>query len=579
VASGRLDLAKQVDVRCRLGRLYRKLGDHERSIATYTRVLDLSGDNQEALQALDTLLEHAGRFAELLPVLRHQRRLVEDGAAVLALDYRIAQLLQKRLGDLPGALELYHQILERDSNHAPTLAAMAEVLSDGDQALALWKRLVELRGDDPVALGALATLYERREMRPELLDVLERQTRLATVSAERLELLRRRAKVARDLGAFPQLGTALETIVGELSGLVSRDELVLFVTELAELETNTLQRSGPAIEAWRRALALDPTQLQALTALEILFAREERWRECIQVLEKQATIAGLDNRRRELELLLQVASIWEVQIRDRAQARLAYERVRAADPSDPIASAQLETMYRDERDWPKVVQVLEERARAMDNASNRIAVLIEVARIYEDELGDPSSVVRVIRPILELEADLVAEAADLWLKIGQRSEAATAQISAFRAALLADPNCAEAAAALERLYRAQNMSEELLGLLNGMAATTSDPGDQVRLLLEIGQLTWQRREPDPAIEAYRNALLIEPESLVALRALEQIYESLGHTDELAEVLGRELEASTDMRERQRIEARLAQILGPDPSSDVATLGLLADLDK
>jgi tetratricopeptide (TPR) repeat protein len=56
VAKRPLSLAQQVDVRCRLGRLYlERLGERERAEATFTRVLDLDQGNQQAAQALAEL--------------------------------------------------------------------------------------------------------------------------------------------------------------------------------------------------------------------------------------------------------------------------------------------------------------------------------------------------------------------------------------------------------------------------------------------------------------------------------------------------------------------------------------------
>ncbi|HZS36899.1 MAG TPA: tetratricopeptide repeat protein, partial [Polyangia bacterium] len=52
IAARPLALADQVSVRCRLGRVYQKLGELKRAIATYTRVLDLDGANSEAQEAL-----------------------------------------------------------------------------------------------------------------------------------------------------------------------------------------------------------------------------------------------------------------------------------------------------------------------------------------------------------------------------------------------------------------------------------------------------------------------------------------------------------------------------------------------
>src|SRR5205807_1355437 len=58
VASRPLPLAEQIDLRCRLARLYQeRLGLPERAIATCVRVLDLNPTNRKVNQALVDLLE------------------------------------------------------------------------------------------------------------------------------------------------------------------------------------------------------------------------------------------------------------------------------------------------------------------------------------------------------------------------------------------------------------------------------------------------------------------------------------------------------------------------------------------
>jgi golgin subfamily B member 1 len=71
VAVQPLSIAEHVEVRCRLGALYRQhLGDLDRALATYRRVLDLAPDDARAAAAIDDLLAAAGRFGELAERLR-----------------------------------------------------------------------------------------------------------------------------------------------------------------------------------------------------------------------------------------------------------------------------------------------------------------------------------------------------------------------------------------------------------------------------------------------------------------------------------------------------------------------------
>src|SRR5439155_13653306 len=66
VAARPLSIGEHVEVRCRLGALYRQhLGDLDRALATFGRVLDLAPDDARATRAIDDLLAAAGRWNEL----------------------------------------------------------------------------------------------------------------------------------------------------------------------------------------------------------------------------------------------------------------------------------------------------------------------------------------------------------------------------------------------------------------------------------------------------------------------------------------------------------------------------------
>jgi tetratricopeptide (TPR) repeat protein len=278
VASGRLDLPRQIDVRCRLARLYQKLGQTDRAITTFARVLDLDGNNLQAMAALEKLYEATGQHRELVDVLRKQMAITDDTQQLIALEFRCAQLFETHLNDLSTAMNMYTQIIERDPKHAPTLARLAELTSDGERGLELWQRVLEANPNDRNALSKLAKIFEERANWPGLIEMLSRQLKLAETDDEKLALLRRLAETARATSVWETLSSALEAILAMASAL-KRDEVLALSEELARLETDILLRKGQAIAAWQRVLALDETHGEALIALERLYLHESRWQE------------------------------------------------------------------------------------------------------------------------------------------------------------------------------------------------------------------------------------------------------------------------------------------------------------
>src|SRR5262249_8746015 len=156
--------------------------------------------------------------------------------------------------------------------------------------------------------------------------------------------------------------------------------------QLGQLEGDMLGRVNEAVDAWRKVLILDPTDVRALAALEQLFTREARWEDCIEVLEARA--AAQDEPPLRIDTLLQAAAIWDEKVDDKARAAEVYERARALDPGNRMASERLEEIYRGQYRWAELNEVLLERVEHTEQQAERIRILQGVARIYEEELGD-----------------------------------------------------------------------------------------------------------------------------------------------------------------------------------------------
>ena len=109
----------------------------------------------------------------------------------------------------------------------------AERLGDPARAIETWKLVLDLRGEDPEGLAALANLYEAGSSWAELVDVLERQFDNAQ-DDDRVNILTRRARTFSD-----KLG---------------RDDL--------------------ALEDWNRVLDIDYANLAALRAIAAIRRRQ-----------------------------------------------------------------------------------------------------------------------------------------------------------------------------------------------------------------------------------------------------------------------------------------------------------------
>src|ERR1035438_9902205 len=115
VYARKADLVADVDekkaIHYQVGAVYeRELGDVPRAIDTYTKILEIDPDDLQALSRLDVLYERAQNWAELMSVLTRESDMTGDPNEATSFQYRIAELYEKHLEDVPRAVELYSNI-------------------------------------------------------------------------------------------------------------------------------------------------------------------------------------------------------------------------------------------------------------------------------------------------------------------------------------------------------------------------------------------------------------------------------------------------------------------------------------
>src|SRR5262249_11084292 len=451
----------------RSARVYdEELHDRVRAEEAYLRVLGLDEKDRDALRALDRIYDQAGMFSELAEVLRKRIDVTDETAEIVELYFRLARVYADALDDGEAAVQCLNKVLDADSRNARALEALEQVyfkreawadlygvyektvdLADGDNGMAegyprmakiaadaledrekamdLWSRVVDLRGEDAVAIWALADLYERAEMWRELVDALERGVKIAETEERRIAIFKRLGRIwgeklgkdrsaleswlkaleidPRDVEALRALATiykntqAWEELVDTLHRLIEigtqgdmpESELKELYAQLGELQGEILMRPQEAIDAWQSVLQIDGRDFRALGALERLFTQEARWEECIEVLSRKAD--ALENPTEQVDVLLQAAPVWEDKLGEKQRAAHVYERVLSVGPADMTASVQLEQIYRDEYQWEKLIELLLGRVEHTPEAAQRIDILQGVARTYENELSQPEA--------------------------------------------------------------------------------------------------------------------------------------------------------------------------------------------
>lgn len=370
-----LPLDERAAASCDLGRLrLKKLRAPDRALEALDVSLALR-PSPEATALRAEALEELGRWGELATVLSGlaDAAAAKDEAARLL--QRLADVLERGVGDAAAAEEACHRALAID----PTLTA----------ARARLERLVRARGDLSgllriVDAQMLVTPVEQQEpLLRESAELCERMGRSAE-AAERYEELRTRhpgelaplRALERIYAADGKLRKQI-SVLEELVGLVeSKREHAAFHQKLAAAWTE-LGEPARAIESYEWLHAYEPTEA-AFRALGELYRAEGRFGALADAYARQLHAAADPKQRRALQI--ELASVYERELHDTGQAIGCWQAILDEDERDAEALESLARLYELLEDFDRACAMNERRASLSRDGHQRALRLTIAAR-------------------------------------------------------------------------------------------------------------------------------------------------------------------------------------------------------
>jgi tetratricopeptide (TPR) repeat protein len=558
------DPTERADLAARLGQLLDEtLRRPDEAIAAWERALGDRPGDPAAVSALARLYERQARWSDLLDNLRLQAGMATDLEARARIVHRAGEVLERELDDVGEAVAMYRDAIELAPRFEPPLAALLRIVRLEDyraQAAEILAPVLREQGrwDDLAGVleltaeGASDPIAKRDELR-KLAEVHEQGRGDADAA---FEALRRAlaedpsdASIADDMeriaaarGAWERLADAFAARASSVLDPELARGLFLRLATIAE------QRLGDdvrAIEAYRRAAEQTGDDELTLSALDRLYEKTGGWQELADVLERR--IQQSDDPSRAADLSVRLAVLREEKFGDVEAAFAAYRDVLERDPSDARALAALERRLGDDRLAAEAVEVLESvyrqtgrteavaglydvKIRLAGSTGERVRLLQDVARIWEDELG--------------------------------RSDRA---VEAWRAAFEADPRDFSVLDELERLAPVVGSWEVFRGLVERVMQTHGDDLDDAsKRDLELRAARWylERLGDAAAAEArLRAAIAADREALDAHELLVAQLRAGGREADLVAALRAWAEADTDeqaRKERLREAAEIAE---------------------
>jgi tetratricopeptide (TPR) repeat protein len=463
-----------------------------------------------------------------LDALRSQARQLRSNGAWSEL----AQTL-RRIVDLG---ELQDTIGEEE-----TIALYAEVAQIEDdelghvaEAVDAWRKVLALDAADLRALDALENLFERDDRWEEAIEVLEKRALVLDDDRARCETLLRAAALYED-----QLADATR-----------------------------------AVEVYERVRRADPDDEVAAHKLEALYGHERRWAELVELmLERSETCAEVEE---QIQILLDVARIYERELDDQESAFYVLQAAFGRDYAHERSAREFQRLGLATQHWQELVDETSKAAGELEHADPDAAaeLWVKVGRWYSEQLAHVEHAIGSVQHALRVRpqhAGAVAALADLQRKRGssaaqhaasieRQAQDGASAIAAYEQVLVHDPASHQALDALDRLYRRAEAWEPLVGILSRRAELADDEAELVRVLLDIGSIYDLRLvDAGAAIAAYEKAVTVDAGNVVALRALEALYDKTDQNDKHLAMLEAQLEAQLSDTERVAVYERIAAL--------------------
>ncbi len=515
------------------------LGDVDRALGLYDRVLAMHPDDPEVVDAAAAIAQVGGRWPKLVELSEMRFELAPGDAERVEISLETAGLLLEQQGDAESArrwLERARDLDPADARVHLALADAAELVGDEAGRAAALARVGQLQpaalsvdalleigrssveaGDHAGAVAPLQRALERAPGRTDVIDALVEAYGVSGGDEALLELLETRAATAEGR------------------------ERAQALAQLGMLHERLSDDADAALDALRGAFQADPTAPGVTPALERLLRKAEAFEELEQVLES-ACQHGTGAEQQDARCALAELHAGPLVNREGAvvRARRGFEIVLDDDPGASRALRGLQGLARAAGDEDTLLSALTRELDAGPDDARRAALTHELAQHYESR-GEPERAARWAEQAAEAAPDDVEV-----LELSVRLNEALGRVEAL-------------VPALERLatHRVGASRSALEQRLAGMH-------------LDAGR-------DDDAIERLEAAYAAEPGNVEVLRTLANALERTGRRDELASTY-RELAERTSGAEAAAALTALADLLlGPleDPDAAVVVLWRLA----
>ncbi len=614
--------SQQADVFARMAKLSsNRLCDSEKAIGLWQRVLDLRGEDPEALNALGDIYAAQGNWRDLVDVLEREAAVAEDDAFRVQVYSDLARVWYEKLERERNAIENWERVLDIDPGNTYALFSIAEIHREVGQSREradTLQRIIDV-GAATLEDADLVTVYMQlghiygSELRQPG-DAVDAYQNVLTIDPAFFEALDSLELIHREEGSWEDVIEVMEQRAQALVDPHEKVRQLIAVTEVWEAE---VENKDGAAGAFGRILEIDPMHEYAFSELQSLHREAERWDELIDLYVTR--IEATEDRDERIELLRAAARVYEEQLDNPEQAYHTLYIAWTEDFANTNTAVDLERVTAASDRWNELLTSANAALQDGQEPATQIAICLCCAKWYGQELGHPEYAIPYYEQIRALDPsnakawwqlgdlyettqqwDKLAQAlaklveltdddavkANTYVRMGDLADDRFAMRQEaedyYRRALHLQERHVGALEALERIYREEGRSNKLLNILERKAEAVEDVDSIVSALLQVAEAYEERfNDPKAAIENFEKAAELSPSDLSALRGLKRLYAQEGRYQELIGILEREYEVVATERERIEILMRMAEMWQQEfrkPENAAERLEQVLDID-
>lgn len=589
------DARAKLDINQRLGViLTERLGRGEDAVGTWQQVLEQDPKNLDAMRALLGLYTERAMWTEFVEIARRMIPLAEPAEAK-QVRFHMAKALGENLGETEEAVKLAKEVRQQEPHTTQEMVELGEMLTN-IQAYSEAVICLEKAGALSEEAAEKVQLYYRaahmhREQLGEPNEAREAYEAILEVQPEDTEAFTALAEIYRNTEEWRRLVGLNEDFVPHAD-----DQLRLqILTEIRDVQDQRLGEKELAFIAACRVYKEAPTDLNAAEVLERIALETDGAEEAAAVVEDE--IDTITDPAIQIALYKRVARLYAEELADTASAEEILQKILILDAGDLEALDRMAELGAKEERYDKQIAALENKLQHVAEDTERKGILFEIARIWEDRIGELDEAVDALNRILAIDGGDVpaldalariygaeqrwselahvltrkvelshdpAENIELRMRVAQICEGELgdpeAGIQWYRGVLEFDPGHAGALAALDRLYTSLERWSELIQVFELQLAQAQTADEQLSLLSKEASIYESEfQSPRDAANCYERCFAVDQSHLPTVRNLERLLRVLGEWNRLIEILGHHITLIQDVEEITGLYLQIGEI--------------------